>query len=398
MKRKIISKKLWKLRPRTLEIHGGGDFSDHELRPVVDRVTAYPLGSFERAKRLFAGEERGFIYTRINNRTVDRLEKRVAALEGAEAGLATSSGMSAILMISVHLAHSGGHIVSSNRLYGGVLHLFRELLPKLGISVTFVENPYDLGEWERAIRPNTKFLALENPSNPLIDLFDPKPLVRLAHSHGTKLVVDNTLATPVLMQPLKFGVDIVWHSLSKYFGDGEVIGGCILGKKQLIDDLRFSWFRTLGPCMSPDNAAIFLSHSESLFGRMAEHSKNTLTVARFLSKHPMVKRIFYPAVGLRARANKKIMPKGFGGLMAFEIKGGKRDAKKVLESLRLFWHAPNIGESRSLVIHPATTTHGQLTKEELAKAGITQGILRLSIGREDPIDLIEDLRQALATI
>jgi len=398
MKRKIISKKLWKLRPRTLEIHGGGDFSDHELRPVVDRVTAYPLGSFERAKRLFAGEERGFIYTRINNRTVDRLEKRVAALEGAEAGLATSSGMSAILMISVHLAHSGGHIVSSNKLYGGVLHLFRELLPKLGISVTFVENPYDLGEWERAIRPNTKFLALENPSNPLIDLFDPKPLVRLAHSHGTKLVVDNTLATPVLMQPLKFGVDIVWHSLSKYFGDGEVIGGCILGKKQLIDDLRFSWFRTLGPCMSPDNAAIFLSHSESLFGRMAEHSKNTLTVARFLSKHPMVKRIFYPAVGLRARANKKIMPKGFGGLMAFEIKGGKRDAKKVLESLRLFWHAPNIGESRSLVIHPATTTHGQLTKEELAKAGITQGILRLSIGREDPIDLIEDLRQALATI
>jgi len=398
MKRKIISKKLWKLRPRTLEIHGGGDFSDHELRPVVDRVTAYPLGSFERAKRLFAGEERGFIYTRINNRTVDRLEKRVAALEGAEAGLATSSGMSAILMISVHLAHSGGHIVSSNKLYGGVLHLFRELLPKLGISVTFVENPYDLGEWERAIRPNTKFLALENPSNPLIDLFDPKPLVRLAHSHGTKLVVDNTLATPVLMQPLKFGVDIVWHSLSKYFGDGEVIGGCILGKKQLIDDLRFGWFRTLGPCMSPDNAAIFLSHSESLFGRMAEHSKNTLTVARFLSKHPMVKRIFYPAVGLRARANKKIMPKGFGGLMAFEIKGGKRDAKKVLESLRLFWHAPNIGESRSLVIHPATTTHGQLTKEELAKAGITQGILRLSIGREDPIDLIEDLRQALATI
>ncbi|MBI2121625.1 MAG: O-acetylhomoserine aminocarboxypropyltransferase/cysteine synthase [Candidatus Sungbacteria bacterium] len=398
MKKKLSAKNLWKLRPRTLEIHGGGDFKDHELRPVVDRVTAYPLGSFERAKRLFEGKEGGFIYSRINNRTVDRLEKRVAVLEGAEAGLATSSGMSAILIISLHLANGGGHIVSSNRLYGGVLHLFRELLPKLGIEVTLLENPYDLDEWERAIRSNTRFLALENPSNPLIDLFDPRPIAKIAHRHGIKLVIDNTLATPALAQPLKRGADIVWHSLSKYFGDGEVIGGCIVGKKRLIDDMRLGWFRTLGPCMSPDNAAIFLSHAESLFGRVMEHSKNALRVARFLSKHPKVRRVFYPAFGPRARENKKIMPQGFGGLMAFEIKGGRRDAKRVLESLRLFWHAPNIGESRSLVIHPATTTHGQLTKEELAKAEITQGTLRLSIGREDPLDLIEDLKLALAKI
>lgn len=391
-------KKLWKLRPKTLEIHGGGNVTDHELRPVVDRVTAYPLGSFERAKRLFAGEEKGFIYTRINNRTVDRLEKRIAALEGAEAGLATSSGMSAILLISLYFANGGGHIVSSNRLYGGVFHLFREFLPKLGISVTLVENPYDLGEWKRAIRPNTRFLALENPSNPLLDLFDPRPLARLAHKEGRQLVVDSTLATPVLAQPLKSGANMVWHSLSKYFGDGEVVGGCIAGKKRVIDDMRNTWFRDMGLCMSPDNAAIFLSHAESLFGRVAEHSRNALKVARFLSRHPKVRRILYPAFGPRAKENKRIMPNGFGGLMAFEIQGGKAQVKKVLESLKLFWHAPNIGESRSLVIHPATTTHGQLNREELKTAGITQSTIRLSIGREDPRDLIEDLRQALAEI
>ncbi|OGM91645.1 hypothetical protein A3A20_01765 [Candidatus Wolfebacteria bacterium RIFCSPLOWO2_01_FULL_45_19] len=393
-----MANKLWKLRPKTLEIHGGGEFSDIGLRPVVDRVTAYPLGSFERAKRLFEGSEDGFIYTRINNRTVDRLEKRIAALEGGEAGLATSSGMSAIMLLSLYLAHSGGHIVSSNRLYGGVFHWFREFLPKLGIAVTFVENPQDIEEWKRAIRPETKFLALENPSNPLIDVFDPRPIAKLAHREGKKFIVDSTLATPALAKPLKQGADIVWHSLSKYFGDGEVVGGCIVGKKELICDIRVSWFRDLGGCMSPDNAAIFLSHAESLFGRMSEHSRNASKVARFLSHHPKVKKVFYPAYGSHAAAARRFMPNGFGGLMAFEIKGGRREAKTVLESLKLFWHAPNIGESRSLVIHPATTTHGQLTPEELEKAKITEGILRLSIGREDPRDLIEDLRHALSRI
>ena len=388
----------WKLKQKSREIHGGGLITDGALRPGVDRVVAYPLGSFMRAKKLFAGEVEGLVYSRINNATVDRVERRIASIEGAEAGLATASGMAAITTISLYLASNGGHIVASNRLYGGVFHLFREYLPKLGIFVTFVTNPHNPDEWERAIRPNTKFLALEVPSNPLIEIVDPRPIAEIAHRHKALFVVDGTLATPVLLRPLEHGADIVWHSLSKYFGDGEVIGGCILGKKTLLDDMRNTWFRDIGACMSPDNASIFLSHAESLSSRVREHCSNAFQVAEFLAGHSKVQRVFHPAFGPRAKENKKLMPNGFGCLMAFEVKGGQREAKKVLESLELFWHAANIGESKSLVIHPATTTHGQMTAEELAAAGITQGTLRLSIGREDPLDLVYDLKQALKKI
>ncbi len=372
--------------------------SDLEIRPGLHRVIGFSLGSFERAKRLFAGAEEGFIYTRVNNPTVDKLEKRLAALEGAEAGLATSSGMSAIQLLALYFAHSGGHIVTSNRVYGGTFHLFRERMPALGIATTFVENPFDDKEWEAAIRPNTKFLYVENPSNPTLDIFDIKHLANLAHKHKLPLIVDNTLATPILLQPIKLGADIIIHSLSKYMGDGEVIGGAILGKKKLIDDLRVGWFRDTGPCISPDNAAILCYHIESLFGRVKEHCKNASIVAKFLSRHPKVTQVFYPEYGERKKINQRLMPKGFGGLMAFEIVGGEKKAKTVLESLKLFWHAANIGEARSLVIHPTTTTHGQLTSQELKKAGISAGTLRLSIGREDPRDLIDDLAQALKKI
>ena len=299
----------WKLRPKTLEIHGGGTAQDPDIHPGLHRAIAFPLKSFDRAKQLFAGQEEGFIYTRINNPTVDKLEKRLAALENAEAGLATSSGMSAINLVALHLANSGGHIVSSNRLYGGVFHLFRERLPALGIKISFVENPYDLKKWEKAIRPNTKFLYVETPSNPLLDIFDVQALANLAHKHNLPLVVDSTLATPILFQPIKRGADIVVHSLSKYMGDGEVIGGIILGKKSFINDLRAGWLRDTGPCLAPDNAAILCYHIESLFGRMQEHCKNALAVAKFLSRKRKVRQVFYPAFGKMARTNKRLMPK-----------------------------------------------------------------------------------------
>lgn len=389
---------MWQLRQKTLEIHGGSIEEDRNMRPGLYRTVAFPLGSFERGKRLFAGEERGFIYTRINNPSVDILEKRLAALEGGEACLATSSGMAAINLLALHLAAPNGHIVASNRLYGGVFHLFREELPKLGISVTLVPKPLDLEQWEKAIKPNTKFLYVETPSNPVIDVFDVSALARLAHAHNIPLVVDSTLATPALATPLTGGADIVVHSLSKYMGDGEVIGGAIVGKQDLIDAIRLTWFRDTGPCISPDNAVVLCYHIESLFGRMKEHCDNALIVGRYLSRHPKVKRVFHPAFGPDARRNKKLMSKGFGGLMAFEISGGVKKARIVLEALKLFWHAPNIGEARSLVIHPATTTHGQLTPTELESAGISEGMLRLSVGREDPKDLIHDLGQALSKI
>ncbi len=386
------------LHQKTLEIHAGTKTEESSMRPGLHRTAAFPLGSFENGRKLFAGETRGYMYTRIGNPSVDALEKRLAALEKGEACLATSSGMSAITLLALHFAHSGGHIVASNRLYGGVFHLFSEELPRLGISVTLIDNPSDMSAWEKAILPETKLMYVETPSNPVIDVFDVAALSSLAHVHGLPLAVDSTLATPVLARPLTQGADIVVHSLSKYMGDGEVIGGAIIGKQEVMDAIRFSWFRDTGPCLSPDNAIIMCYHIESLDGRMREHCANALFVSKFLSRHEKVRRVFYPAFGPNAKKNHSLMPHGFGGLLAFEVRGKQKKAKKVLQALELFWHAPNIGESRSLVIHPATTTHGQLSEEELARAGISQSMLRLSIGREDPEDLICDLEQALKKI
>ncbi|MDO8407881.1 MAG: aminotransferase class I/II-fold pyridoxal phosphate-dependent enzyme [bacterium] len=380
------------LRPKTLEIHGGETLYDKEIRPGLHRVVTFPLQSPERAKRIFEGSERGFVYTRINNPTVDKFEKRIAAMEGAEAGLATASGMAAIDLVAKYLAHSGGHIVASNQLYGGVFYLFRELLPTLGISVTFVDDPHDPKAWERAIVPGTtKFLYVENLSNPLIGVFNITCLADIAHRHGIPLVVDSTLATPVLLRPLTLGADIVIHSASKYMGNGEVIAGVILGKQELIDDLRNGWFRDTGACLSPDNAAILCSHLESLSARVLEQSRSAAKLASFLSAHPSVQEVFYPT-------DHPLMPKGSGGLLAFAVRGGWREAYTVISHLQIPWLAANIGEARSLVIHPATTTHEKMTDEERRAAGILESTIRYSVGLEDSQDLIDDLERALAEI
>jgi len=396
MKRVVRSQKPpWKLQRKTLEIHGGGSLCEHYLRPPVHRVVAYALGSFRRAARLFSGKTQGFIYSRINNETVDYLERRYASLEGAERALGTASGMAAIKLAIEFLAHRG-HVVASNRLYGGVFHLLAQQLPKLGIETTFVANPQDLTQWVRAVRPGaTRLLYVETPSNPLIDIFDIRPLADIAHTYEIPLVVDSTLATPALLRPLKHSADIVVASLSKYIGDGKAIGGIVAGKAACIDDMRLNWFRDSGCCMSPDTASIFLDDLESLTARMQEHCKNTERIAQFLQNHPKVLRLHYPTIGKDAQKRRTLMPYGFGGLMAFEVKGGIAAACRALESLYLFWHTANIGESRSLVIHPWTTTHGQMPDAEKQKAGITDGMLRLSIGREDPTDLEKDLAQAL---
>jgi len=387
----------WKLHPKTLEIHGGGSLDDTELREGVSRVAAYRMGSMERSRRLFAGEERGFVYSRIGNKTVSALERRLASMEGAEAGLCTDCGMGAIDLLSGYLAH-GGEIVSSNRVYGGTFDLFAHILPLFGIKTFFVENPHDLSAWEKSITKKTKFLYVESPSNPTLDVFDIRALARLAHSHGIPLIVDSTLATPALNLPIQQGADFVIHSISKYMGNGEIIGGVILGKTSLIEPLHDSHFRERGHCMSADVAAITLANIESLTGRMKEHCKNANYIAKFLSNHPKVNQVFYPTFGKRAGINKKLMPKGFGGLLSFEVKGGLEAARIVLENLELFWHAPNIGESRSLILCPWVTTHGVMNDEEKLKAGITPGTLRLSMGREDPRDPKIDLNKGLKLI
>jgi len=389
---RVSKTKLNPLRPKTLEIHGGETLYDKEIRPGLHRVVTFPLKSPERAKRIFEGRERGFVYTRINNPTVDKFEKRIAAMEDAEAGLATASGMAAIDLVAKYLAHSGGHIVASNQLYGGVFYLFRELLPKLGISVTFVDDPHDFEAWAKAIIPGTtKFLYVENLSNPLIGVFNIACLADIAHWRGIPLVVDSTLATPVLLRPLTLGADIVIHSASKYMGNGEVIAGVILGKQELIDDLRNDWFRDTGACLSPDNAAILCSHLESLSSRVLEQSRSAAKLASFLSTHPKVREVFYPT-------DHPLMPKGSGGLLAFAVAGGRRAAYTVIRHLQIPWLAANIGEARSLVIHPATTTHGKMTGKERRAAGISESTIRYSVGLEDPQDLIDDLERALAEI
>jgi len=381
------------LRQKTLEIHGGESFTDNHIRPGLHRVVAVPLGSPERARRIFEGREVGHAYTRISNETVGMFERRVAALEGAEAGLATASGMAAIDLITRYLAPQG-HVVASNQLYGGVYYLLRELLPRFGINTRFVEDPHNPEDWEKAIIPGkTRFLYLETPSNPLIGVFDVSAIAEVAHRHELPLVVDSTLATPILLQPLSIGADIVIHSASKYMGNGEVIGGIILAKSELINDLRSDLFRDTGACISPDNAAIICSHLESLSSRMQEHCDGATKIADFLSTHPKVAEVFYPRDLV-----KKHMPNGVGGLMAFKIHGGRKEAYTVIRHLRIPWLAANIGETRSLVIHPATTTHGKMTPKEKAAAGITEGVIRYSVGREDPDDLLEDLDQALAHI
>lgn len=389
-----------KFLPKTLEIHGGSSLTDTELRPKLDRVVAYHLKNPERARRLFSGEEEGLIYSRINNSTVESLQKRLALLEEAEAALVTSSGMAAIDLAVSYLARNGGHLVSSNRLYGGAFHLFQKILPQLGMTVSFVKNPHDLGQWTKAVTAQTRLFYLETPSNPLIEVFDIEEIAWVALGAGVPLIVDNTLASSALLQPLRCGASLVVQSLSKYVGDGEIIGGAILGSKSFLRELQFDWFRDKGPCLSPDNANILCYHLESLSARMREHCQNTERVAAFLSLHPRVKKIFYPTVGsaMECERSRRLMPEGFGGLLAFEIEGGREEAFRFLSALQLFWLAPSIGEARSLVIHPATTTHNEMSEEDRLQAGITEGMVRLSIGREAPENLIFDLNRALLAI
>lgn len=376
----------------------GPDFS--RVVPLYQSV-AHLFRDTKHAADLFAGKEEGFIYSRINNPTVDIFERRMADLEGAEAGLATSSGMSAIFMIAAHLARNGGEVVSCDRLYGGTFHLFHDTLPQLGIKVTFVKNPHDIKSWESAITKKTKFLYVETPSNPQMEVFDIAALAHLAHAHHLLLVVDSTIATPALQRPREFGADVVVHSATKYIcGNGTALGGVIVGKKKLMDEIRQGVYRDIGPAMAPFNAWLFILGLETLSLRMAALSENALQVARFLVEHPKVKRVYYP--GLESSLFKSLVDKQMQGmassLMAFEVKGSRKSCTRFIESLKLISHLANLGDNKTLAIHPASTTHEQLPQKDLKKVGITDTMIRMSIGLEDMEDVIADVRQALQRV
>lgn len=396
-----VSKKERKFKTKALHTGYTPSSPDFSRAAPLYQSVAHLFRDVKHGANLFLGKEEGFIYSRMNNPTVDIFEKRMAALEGAEAGLGTSSGMSAIFMVVARLAQSGDEIVSSDRVYGGTFHLFHDTLPRFGIQVRFVKNPYDTKSWQSAITKKTKFLFVETPSNPRGDVFDIEALRKVAHARRLPLVVDSTIGTPALQRPLELGADIVVHSATKYIcGNGTALGGIILGKKKLMDEIRQGVCRDIGPSLAPFNAWLFILGLETLSLRMEAHSQNALLVAQFFSRHPKVRAVYYP--GLEGSPYFELVNRQMGGfassLMAFEVKGSRSCGARFIEALKLVSHVANLGDNKTLAIHPASTTHQQLSKKDLQKVGISDTMVRMSIGLEDPADIIEDIKQALSKI
>ena len=423
------------MRPgfETMALHAGqGPDPATGARAVpIYQSTSFVFRDSEHAARLFALQEAGDIYTRISNPTTAMLEQRVAALEGGVAGVAFASGQSAISSAVFNLAGAGDHVVSAAALYGGTVTLFGHTFKKLGIDVTFVDGN-DPEAFRRAITPRTKLVYAETVANPKLDTLDIEAVAEVAHAAGLPLIVDNTMPTPYLMQPLAHGADIVYHSLTKFLGGhGTSIGGLIVdggrfdwaasgrfpgltdpdptyhgvsyvtdfGPAAFAVKLRVQLLRDLGGCLSPFNAFLILLGVETLPLRMQRHSENGMAVAEFLSRHPAVAWVSYPGLashpthGAAARYHERGL---YGAMVGFGVKGGRDAGRRFVEACGLVSHLANIGDAKSLVIHPASTTHSQLTADELVASGVSEDFLRLSIGLESIDDILADLDQALA--
>jgi O-succinylhomoserine sulfhydrylase len=364
--------------------------------PIVTTSSFVFKDAAEAAAR-FSGDAPGNIYSRFTNPTVRTFEERLAALEGAERCVATSSGMSAILTTCMALLKSGDHIVASRSIFGTTVGLFDNILSKFGLSTSFVELT-DYAAWEAAIGSGTKMLFLETPSNPLTEIADISRLAEIAHDKGCLLVVDNCLCTPALQQPFSLGADIVIHSATKYLdGQGRCIGGAVLGSDELLAEDVVGFLRTAGTTMSPFNAWVFLKGLETLHLRMKTHCDNALQVAEWLEQQPRVTRVYYPGLISHPQHDlAKTQQSGFGGVLSFEVEGGQQAAWNVVDSTSLFSITANLGDTKSTITHPATTTHHRLTDEQRIQAGILDGLIRLSIGFEDVSDLTQDLAAGLS--
>ena len=360
-------------------------------------TSSYVFKSAAEAAARFSGAEPGNIYSRFTNPTVRAFEERLAALEGGERCIATGSGMAAILSTCLALLKSGDHVVSSRNIFGPTVLLFNNYLGKFGIETTYVSLS-DYGAWEKAIKPNTKLLFLETPSNPLTEISDIARLAKLAHAKGCLLVVDNCFCTPALQLPIKLGADIVIHSATKYLdGQGRCVGGAVVGNKDLVGEKVYGFMRTCGPSLSPFNAWVFLKGLETLGLRMKAHSAKALDLAQWLEKQKRVKRVYYP--GLASHPQHELAKKqqsGFGGIVSFELDGGKDAAWKLIDSTRMISITANLGDTKSTITHPATTTHGRITPEQRQDAGISDGLVRISVGLEDVGDLKHDLTRGLS--
>lgn len=346
----------------------------------------------------FSGQVQGNIYSRFTNPTVSMFEKRLAALDGAERAVATSSGMGAILSIAMAYLKAGDHVICSRAVFGSIVALFEKYIAKFGVDITFVDLR-DLDAWKNAVRPETKLLFVESPSNPLAEIADIQALADIAHANGALLAVDNSFCTPVLQQPLKLGADLVIYSATKYLdGQGRALGGAVVGNHQLLEEV-FSVVRTLGPSMSPFNAWVFLKGLETLRLRMKAHCENAQKLAEWLSTHEKVEKVYYG--GLPTHEGHELASKqqnGFGGIVSFVVKGEREGAWKVIDNTKFISITGNLGDVKSTITHPATTTHGKLSAEAKQAADIEEGLIRVSVGLEDINDIIGDISRGLDLI
>lgn len=386
------------LQPETLALHTGvhrSQFNEHSEAMYL--TSSFVFESAAQAAARFSGNEPGNIYSRFTNPTVTAFEERLAALEGAEACIATSSGMSAILACTMGLLSAGDHIVASRSLFGATVNLFNNILKRFNIDTTFV-SATDVRSWQAAIQPNTKLFFLETPSNPLTEICDIAELSKIAKKAGVWLAVDNCFCTPILQKPLELGADIVIHSATKYLdGQGRVLGGAVLGKRELLmDGGVYGFLRTAGPTLSAFNAWVILKGLETLKLRIEAHSSNALQMAQWLEVQPNVTRVFYPGLASHPQhALAQRQQKSGGGIVTFDVKGGKEAAWRVIDSTRLISITANLGDAKSTLTHPATTTHARISHEARDAAGITDGLLRIAVGLEAVQDLQADLHRGL---
>lgn len=373
--------------------------AEGEQSEPIFPTSSFVFESAAQAAARFSGSEPGNIYSRFTNPTVRTFEERLAALEGGERCVATASGMSAILATCLGVLKAGDHIVSSRAIFGTTVILFNTYLGKFGVSTSYVPLT-DLAAWEKAITPKTRVLFIETPSNPLTEVADIQALADLAHRKGCLLVVDNCFCTPALQRPLELGADIVIHSATKYLdGQGRCIGGAVIGSADLVGKDVYGVLRTCGPTMSPFNAWVFLKGLETLKLRMRAHSESALRLAAWLEQHARVKRVNYP--GLKSHPQHALAAQqqsAFGGVLSFELRGGQQEAWAFIDATRMLSITANLGDAKSTITHPATTTHGRLTPEQRADAGIGDGLIRIAVGLEEFEDIQTDLQRGFTAI
>ena len=386
-----------KLQVSTLGVRAGQvrtEFNEHA--EALFLTSSFVFDSAAQAAARFAGGEEGMVYSRFTNPTISMFQDRLAALEGAESCIATASGMAAIMAtVMVHL-RGGDHVVCSNAVFGATVQLFSNVFSRFGIETSFV-SPTRVEDWQKAVRKNTRLLFLETPSNPLTEVSDIGAIAAVAKRAGALLAVDNVFCTPALQRPLELGADLVIHSATKYLdGQGRVIGGAVAGSKALVADTLIPFLRTAGPSLSPFNAWVLLKGLETLDLRVRAQSAAALELAQWLERHPRIARVFYP--GLKSHPQHELaarQQKAGGAVLSFEVKGGREAAWKVMDATRILSITANLGDVKSTITHPASTTHGRISSEARAAAGITEGLVRVSVGLEAVVDLKADLERGL---